>query len=89
MSEDLRSRVREIFVRDWDPHDAARNVAAHATYDGYIDPLLALLRRDDADEAAVVHFLKEREAESMCFPAAGSGHLRRVALKLLALRDAM
>jgi hypothetical protein len=85
----MRIRVREIFLRDWDPHDAARNAAAHGTYDGYIEPLLELLRRDDTDEAAVVHFLKEREAESMCFPAAGSGHLSRVAIKLLALRDAM
>jgi hypothetical protein len=84
-SDDVtRARVREIFLADWDPHDAARNVAAHGTYDGYITPLLDLLRAG-ADEDAIVHFLKEREAESMCFPAAGSGHLRRVARKLMAV----
>lgn len=82
--EALRASVREIFLNDWDPHDAARNAAAHGTYDGYIAPLLDLLRAG-ADEDAVVHFLKEREVESMCFPAAGSGHLRRVARKLIAL----
>ena len=79
------TRVREILLSDWDPQDAARNPAAHGTYDGYIAPLLDLLR-SGCDEDAVVHFLKEREAESMCFPAAGSGHLRRVARKLMALR---
>ena len=86
--DDLRNRIRDILLNDWDPHNAARNEAAHGSYDGYITPLLEVLRGGGADEDAVIHFLKEREAESMCFPAAGTGHLSRIARKLIALRDA-
>ena len=83
----MRDRIRRVLLEDWDPHDAARSEAAHHTYDGYIAPLADLIR-GGAGEEEVIHFLKEREAESMCFPAAGSGHLKRVAKKLRALGSA-
>ena len=83
----IRSRVRDVLLNDWDPHNAARDAAASATYDGYIEPLLELLRAG-ADEDAVVDFLHDREKESMCFPSLGTQRLRRVARKLLALRPA-
>jgi len=41
------------------------------------------LLRGGADEEAVVAFLREREAESMCFPSLGTQRLRRVARRLL------
>jgi hypothetical protein len=78
----LRSRVREILLNDWDPHNAAPNPAAHGTYDTYIPPLLDLLRSHPTEQA-VVDFLHEREKESMCFPSLGTQRLRRVARKLL------
>jgi hypothetical protein len=78
----IRSQVREILLTDWDPHDAARNPAASGSYDGYINPLLDLLRVG-ADEQRVVDFLHQREKESMCFPSLGTQRLRRVARKLL------
>jgi hypothetical protein len=84
---DIRSRVREILLTDWDPHEAARNPAASSTYNGYVDPLVRLLQ-SGADEDAVVEFLHERERESMCFPSLGTARLRPAARKLLALRDA-
>ena len=59
--------------------------AAHHTYDGYLSPLADLIR-SGANEEAVIDFLKEREAETMCFPALGRRHLTRVAKKLIALR---
>ena len=83
----IREQIRTILVHDWDPHDAERTEAAHHTYDGYISPLADLIR-SGADEAAVIEFLKEREAETMCFPALGTRHLLRVARKLIALRAA-
>jgi len=83
----IRSRVREVLLNDWDPHDAARNPAARAAYDGYVEPLLDLLR-SGAGEDAVVEFLHERERESMCFPSLGTQRLRPAALKLLALLGA-
>ena len=86
----LRSRVREVLLNDWDPHDAARNPAAHGTYDAYIPPLLDLLRSaaaSAAGEEQVVEFLHQRERESMCFPSLGTQRLRRVAQKLLKLVD--
>jgi hypothetical protein len=82
VDDTLRSRVRDVLLNDWDPHDAARNPAANGAYDGYVDPLLALLR-SGAGEDAVVEFLHERERESMCFPSLGTRRLRPVARKLL------
>jgi hypothetical protein len=84
----LRSRIRDVLLNDWDPHNAARLESAHATYDGYIEPLLQLLR-SGAEEEAVMDFLHQREQESMCFPSLGRQRLRRVAQKLLALRPDM
>ena len=77
-----RSRIRDVLLADWDPHDAARSEAASGAYDGYVEPLYALLR-SGADADAVVEFLHERERESMCFPSLGTQRLRRVARKLL------
>lgn len=79
----VRSRVREVLLHDWDPHNAARSPAAHGTYDTYIEPLLDLVRTG-ADEDAVVEFLHERERESMCFPSLGTQRLRRVARNVIA-----
>ena len=83
----LHSRVREVLLADWDPHNAAGSPAAHTTYDGYIPPLLDLLR-SGAGEDAVAEFLHERERESMCFPSLGTARLRPVARKLLAVAGA-
>lgn len=83
----LRARVREVLLSDWDPHNAARDPAAGGTYDGYIDPLLGLIRAG-AGEEAVVEWLHERERESMCFPSLGTQRLRRVARLLLKLKPA-
>ena len=41
--EAVRSRIRDVLLNDWDPHDAARSPAARGTYDGYVDPLYDLL----------------------------------------------
>ena len=83
----IRSRVRQVLLADWDPHNAARDPAAHGAYDTYIDPLLDLAR-SGAGEDAVVDFLHERERESMCFPSLGTARLRPVARKLLAALSA-
>jgi len=88
MADDaIREQIRQILINDWDPHNAARAEAAHHTYDGYISPLADLVR-SGADEEAIVAFLKEREAETMCFPALGTRHLNVAAKKLTALRTA-
>ena len=83
--EGSRSRIRAVLLHDWDPHDAARSEAAAGAYDGYVEPLHALLE-SGAVEDAVVEFLHERERESMCFPSLGTQRLRRVARKLLDIR---
>ena len=82
--DNLRSRVREVLLQDWDPHNASGHAAAAGTYDGYINPLIALLR-SGAGEEQVVEFLHEREKESMCFPSLGAQRLRRPARKLIEL----
>lgn len=84
---DIRSRIREILLTDWDPHDAARDPAARSAYDGYVEPLVSLLQ-SGAGQDDVVNFLHERERESMCFPSLGTARLRPAARKLLALKDA-
>ena len=78
--------VRAILLHDWDPHDAARNEAAHGTYDHYIEPLRELIESGGTEDQ-VVEFLHEREKETMCFPSLGTQRLRPVARKLLALRS--
>ena len=77
--------IRTILLADWDPHDAARNEAAHGTYDHYIGPLRALIVGGGTEDQ-IVKFLHERERETMCFPSLGTQRLRRVARKLLELR---
>jgi hypothetical protein len=86
MDEDFRDRIRQVLLQDWDPSNASRFEAAHGEYDAYISPLADLIH-SDVDDAAVIEFLRQRELEIMCFPAAGSSHLKRVAKKLLALRS--
>ena len=86
MTQMTRDSIRQVLLNDWDPHNAARNEAAHGTYDHYIDPLWALIQ-GGADESAVVEFLHEREKETMCFPSLGTQRLRRVAQKLLSLKS--
>lgn len=85
--ESIRDRIRQVLLTEWDPSNAERTEAAHHTYDAYLSPLADLIR-SGADEPALISFLKERESEIMCFPALGSSHLKRVARKLAALRDA-
>ena len=80
-----RDAIRTILLRYWDPTNASRNEASRHEYDGYIDPLWQLIRAG-AGEEDVIAFLREREAESMCFPASGTARLKLPAQKLLALR---
>jgi hypothetical protein len=79
----IHSRIRDVLLTDWDPHDAARSEAARGTYDSYVAPIRHLLE-SGADEDALVSYLHERECESMCFPSLGTRRLRAVARKLLA-----
>ncbi len=82
----VRERIREILLADWDPSNAARFEAAHGEYDSYIDPLWELIS-SDAGLEAIIDYLRQRELESMCFPSIGKSHLKRVGEKLLALKD--
>ena len=82
----LRDRIREVLLAEWDPSNAARFEAARHEYDAYLSPIADLIR-SDAGEEQIIRFLKEREAEIMCFPAIGASHLKRVARKLIALRS--
>ena len=79
-----RDAIRQILLEDWDPHNASRMDEACGTYDTYIERLWTVIKTG-ADEEAVMHWLHEREKESMCFPSLGMERLRRVARKLLAL----
>ena len=75
--------IRRILLEDWDPQDAQRRPEAHGTYDGYVAPVLELLK-GGVTEDALMDWLAERERETMCFPSLGRERLRRVARKLLA-----
>ena len=85
-NDSIHDQVRRILLNDWDPHNVARTEAAHGTYDVYVAPLSELILAG-AGEEEIIHFLKEREAESMCFPALGTSHLRLAARRLAALRS--
>ena len=84
-SDELRSRIRQLLLAEWDPSGAERVDAARSTYDAYLGPLADLIR-SGASEEAIAGFLKDRESEIMCFPALGTNHLQRVAKRLAALR---
>ena len=77
------TRLREVLLEDWDPHNAARSEAARGTYDVYLHPLNIFIK-SGASEDAVMDWLAEREKETMCFPSLGRERLRRVARKLIA-----
>ena len=81
-----RAAIRTVLLNEWDPHNAARMPEASGTYDTYIAPLAELLG-GTRDESVVMEWLHEREKESMCFPSLGKERLRRVARKLLALKE--
>jgi len=81
----FRERIRDVLLAEWDPSNASRFESARGEYDNYIEPLSQLIQ-SDANEAAIVDFLYDREREIMCFPGLGKQRLYRVARKLLALR---
>jgi hypothetical protein len=84
----IRSQIRDILLKDWDPSNAARFDAARHEYDNYLDPLADLIK-SGADEEALIEYLHQRELEIMCFPGLDhTARLRSVARKLLALRAA-
>lgn len=85
--DDVRPRIREILLADWDPSNASRIEAARGEYDGEIDPIHELIQ-SGAGEDAIIEHLYAREREIMCFPGLGRERLRRVARKLLKLRSA-
>jgi hypothetical protein len=75
------TRIRQILLEDWDPHDAFKRPEAHGAYDAWIDPLHETLNAG-ATEEQVMDWLHEREKETMCFPSIGRERLRRIARKL-------
>jgi hypothetical protein len=79
-------RVRQILLEDWDPHEVFQRAEAHGTYDGWVGPLWDVIAAG-AGEEVVMEWLHEREKETMCFPSLGRERLRRVARKLVSLRD--
>jgi hypothetical protein len=85
----IRSRIREILLKDWDPSNAARFEAARGEYDNYLDPLAQLIE-SGADEEELIDYLHQRELEIMCFPGLDhASRLRSVARKLRALKSAL
>jgi hypothetical protein len=80
----IRTRIREIFLSDWDPSDASRSEYAANLYDRYIDPVWPLIQQGNED--AIVEYLRACELESMCTIGLGTARLRPPARKLLALR---
>ena len=85
-SPELNDRIRAVLLDHWDPHSVAHVEAARGSYDAYVPALRAMLDAG-ANEEALVDWLKDREEETMCFPALGTRRLRKVAQKLLAMRD--
>jgi hypothetical protein len=81
----ILTRVRQVLLEDWDPHDAFKRPEAHGAYDAWVAPLWDLIA-SAATEEQVMAWLHEREKETMCFPSLGVERLRRPARKLLALR---
>ena len=80
--DQTRSALRQILLQDWDPHNAAREPAAHNTYDAYLAPLHDVIA-SGADEQTLMDWLHDREKETLCFPSLGKERLRRVARKLI------
>lgn len=79
--DEFQAAIREVLLRDWDPHEAARTPQGASAYDSYLGPLCDLLK-SGAELEAIMEWLHEREKESMCFPSLGKERLRRVARKL-------
>ena len=76
-------RTREVLLRNWDPKDVAKRLDVYGPsavyrYDTDIEPLFEILRSGASDDALMT-FLIDRQAESMCFPGLERERLRRVA----------
>lgn len=76
-------RTREVLLRNWDPDDVVKRLDVYGPsavyrYETYIEPLFEILRPGASDDALMT-FLIDRQAESMCFPGLVRERLRRVA----------
>ena len=80
----LFSAVRLILMRDWDPIGISDVPAAQDEYDGYVAPLLRLLR-DGVSSSALSDTLLRIETVEMGLPG-DRERARRVADKLRVLR---
>jgi len=82
--DDVRGRVRQILLEDWDPHEMFKSPEAHGAYDAWVGPLWEVIAAGTGEEG-VMEWLQERERETMCFPSLGRERLRRVARRLIAV----
>lgn len=76
-------RIREIFLRDWDPIGIGDDPDAQDEYDMYIMPIYSILRQRPSEQA-LVDYLNWVETDEMGFDPPGPG-LVSVARKLLSI----
>jgi hypothetical protein len=77
----LRSRIREVLNRDWDPIGGC----PEDEYDGHIGKVAAMLR-DDASDEELLDYLKWAEVENMGLGSASNFDRRRAIRVISALR---
>jgi len=64
-SRENRARVRELFMREWDPIGVAGMPEAADEYDTYVDAAYVMLMDQNADAGAIAAFLTDIETRHM------------------------
>ncbi|KAB0265203.1 hypothetical protein FEZ63_19615 [Microvirga brassicacearum] len=88
-----RARIRELFMRAWDPIGVNGVPEAQDEYDGYVGKAYVMLMHEKASANDLTRYLLWAEFDHMGFGGRGDltareARCRRVAEMLVAMRDA-
>jgi len=64
-SRENRKRVRDLFMREWDPIGVAGSPQAADEYDSYASKAYVMLMDEDADQDAITEYLFEVVSSDM------------------------
>lgn len=85
---DLRARVREILMNEWDPIGIAAIPGTSDEYDSYVSKICTMLMEEQADVYRITAYLDRIATQSMRLSPSEAGlPVRRTAAALIVARS--